>query len=268
MNKVRLNSVLDTQTTNSPSHVRLSNRSSGSDGFSNSNIRTIDKAQIVFLLSTLTEDNFERNQSENRSVSLVLSLTVLSLFNPTHLYQTTFADQLSEQHGVDTYLHFIRRLIVHSQTRLASTATQSSFDPSITLAFRLLVQETQRLTRDPFLADRLRDGIDKGDGDIFRHFDLLRFVDQIGLKPLERLVLASSFVATSTRKELANQAASIIRSEFDDAILALCQHPSFDHVDLSPRQVEKLLTILLSDTPSDNPILDASQRQALITAAA
>jgi CCR4-NOT transcription complex subunit 1 len=36
----------------------------------NANIHTIVKAQIVFLLSTLTEDNFERNQMEIRSVSL------------------------------------------------------------------------------------------------------------------------------------------------------------------------------------------------------
>ena len=35
----------------------------------NPNIHTIVKAQIVFLLSTLTEENFERNQSEIRSVS-------------------------------------------------------------------------------------------------------------------------------------------------------------------------------------------------------
>ena len=34
----------------------------------NNNIHTIVKAQIVFLLSTLTEDNFERNQAEIRSV--------------------------------------------------------------------------------------------------------------------------------------------------------------------------------------------------------
>lgn len=33
------------------------------------NIHTIVKAQIVFLLSTLTEENFERNQQEIRSVS-------------------------------------------------------------------------------------------------------------------------------------------------------------------------------------------------------
>lgn len=35
----------------------------------NANIHTIVKAQIVFLLSTLTEDNFDRNQIEIRSVS-------------------------------------------------------------------------------------------------------------------------------------------------------------------------------------------------------
>jgi hypothetical protein len=35
------------------------------------NIHTIVKAQIVFLLSTLTEENFDRNQIEIRSVRLV-----------------------------------------------------------------------------------------------------------------------------------------------------------------------------------------------------
>lgn len=34
------------------------------------NIHNIVKAQIVFLLSTLTEENFERNQLEIRSVCL------------------------------------------------------------------------------------------------------------------------------------------------------------------------------------------------------
>jgi hypothetical protein len=40
------------------------------DNSPNANIHTIVKAQIVFLLSTLTEDNFDRNQVEIRSVSL------------------------------------------------------------------------------------------------------------------------------------------------------------------------------------------------------
>ncbi|KAH9951492.1 Not1-domain-containing protein [Amylocystis lapponica] len=211
------------------------------DNPANPNIHTIVKAQIVFLLSTLTEENFDRNQMEIRS--------------------------LSEQHGIDTYLHFIRRLIVHSHGRLSSTATPSAFDTSTSLTFRLLVQETQRLARDPFLADRFRDGIDKGEGDIFRHFDLVRFADRVGLRPLERLVLASSIAAAPTREGFAAQAANIIRMDFENAVLALCQHPSFDHADLSPNQVAKLLSNLLSEPPLDAPILDATQRQALIAAA-
>jgi CCR4-NOT transcription complex subunit 1 len=156
---------------------------------------------------------------------------------------------------------------VHSQARLTSTAAPAAFDPSTSLTFRLLVQETQRLARDPFLADRFRDGIDKGEGDIFRNFDLARFADRVGLRPLERLVLAASIVAAPTRKELLSQAQGIIRSEWENAVLSLCQHPSFDHADLSPNQIAKLLTNLLSDPPPDAPVLNALQRQELLRAA-
>jgi CCR4-NOT transcription complex subunit 1 len=142
-----------------------------------------------------------------------------------------------------------------------------NYDAAPSLTFRLLVQETQRLARDPFLADRFRDAIDKGETDIFRHFDLVRFTDRIGLRPLERLVLASSIVATGTRKELATMATNIIRADFENAVLSLYQHPSFDHADLSPSQVAKLLSNLLSDPPADVPILDVPQCLALIVAA-
>jgi len=140
-------------------------------------------------------------------------------------------------------------------------------DTSTSLTFRLLVQETQRLARDPFLADRFRDGLNRGEGDVFRHFDLVRFADRIGLRPLERLVLASSIVFAPTRKELVQQAATIIRVDFENAVLSLCQHPSFNHADLSPSQVAKLLSNLLIGPTLDSPTLDATQRQALIAAA-
>lgn len=129
------------------------------------------------------------------------------------------------------------------------------------------MQEIQRLARDPFSADRFRDSVDKGEGDVFRNFDLARFSDRVGLRPLERLVLASSIVSASTRKELASQATNVIRSEFDNATLALSHNPSFDHADLSLGQVTKLMSNLLSDPTSESPILDSTQRQALIAAA-
>ncbi|THH04818.1 hypothetical protein EW145_g5247, partial [Phellinidium pouzarii] len=167
---------------------------------SNTNVHAIVKAQIVFLLSTLTEENFEQNQLQIRSllfrtscrlliINLCADFTVLYYFFfvlETHAIVIVMS-QLSEQHGLNTYLHFIRRLIVHSQARLTSTAAPTAFDTSTSLTFRLLVQETQRLARDPFLADRFREGVDRGDGEIFRAFDLVRFADRVGLRPLERL---------------------------------------------------------------------------------
>lgn len=129
-----------------------------------------------------------------------------------------------------------------------------------------MVQETQRLARDPFLADRFRDGIDKGEGDVFRQFDLARFVDRINLRPLERLVLASSITSSATRRELATQAANVIRNEFENAIVALCHNPSFEHADLSPNQIAKLLSNLLSNISPESPVLDTSQVKTLVTA--
>lgn len=179
---------------------------------------------------------------------------------------STAARQLSETHGIETYLHFIRRLIVASQQRLAPSA--SPYDNNSALTFRLLVQEVQRLARDPFLADRFRDGIDRADGEIFRHFDLLRFMDRVGLRPLEKLIIASSIVSTNnTRKELAAQANQIIRLEWTNAVLSLCTRPSFDHADLTPSQVAKLLSNLLSDPPADMPVLDTQQRHEILVAA-
>ncbi|KAH9483822.1 CCR4-NOT transcription complex subunit 1 [Psilocybe cubensis] len=175
--------------------------------------------------------------------------------------------RLSEQHGIDTYLHFIRRLIVHTQPRLLLIPPASAFESSINLTFRLLVQETQRLARDPFLADRFRDAVGGGEGDVFRHFDFARFVDRIGLRPLERVVLAASIIAGQTRKELATQAAVMVRTEFDNAALELAQSPPLEHANFDSEQISKLMSNLLSDIPQDAPILDANQRQTLIIAA-
>lgn len=174
--------------------------------------------------------------------------------------------QLSEQHGIDTYIHFIRRLLVHSQARLAANPPALAFDPSTSLTFRLLVQETQRLARDPFLADRFRDGVGGGEGESFRQFDFPRFVDRVGLRPLERLVLAAAIVSGQTRKELMIQAMSVIRAEFDNAVLELCQSPPLEHADFTQAQLTKLLSNLLSDGPSEAPILDSAQRQAMVVA--
>ena len=55
----------------------------------------IIQAQIVFLVSTITEDNLERNYSEIKSVSILKGFYILHISN--HF-------QLIEQHGQDNQI--------------------------------------------------------------------------------------------------------------------------------------------------------------------
>lgn len=157
--------------------------------------------------------------------------------------------------------------MIHSNGRISSNISSSGYDSSTPLTFRLLVQEMQRLARDPFLADRFRDGVDKVEGDAFRNFDFGQFVEKVGLQPLERLILASAIVAVQTKEGLHKQAVEVIHTHFDDACMALIHNPSFEHADLSPNQVAKLMANLMCDTSKGSPVLDATQREGLIATA-
>ena len=91
-------------------------------------------------------------------------------------------------------------------------------------------------------------------------------MDRVGLRPLERLVLAAAVVGGQTRKEFSNQAFDLIHAEFDNAISELSQSPPPDYADFNPNQLVKLMSNLLCDVPQDAPVLFPPQRQSLILA--
>ncbi|KAF8316883.1 hypothetical protein DL93DRAFT_723540 [Clavulina sp. PMI_390] len=71
---------------------------------SNSSLLNIVKAQVVFLLSTLTEDTYERKKAEIRD--------------------------LCDRHGAEIHVHLLRRLIAASHLRLnLDDPTTSFYDP-------------------------------------------------------------------------------------------------------------------------------------------
>lgn len=176
-----------------------------------------------------------------------------------------WATQLSDQHGPETYLHFLRRLISAAAARVISANPPPSWDTSTILTFRLLVQETQRLARDPFLADRFRDAVDRVDSEPFRQFDLTRFMDRVGISPLERVILASAMLSATTRRDLVQQAAVVIRMNFEQARPSLLAHPTFETGNLNQGQAAKLLTNILCESSLETPVLDPSQRQSLLS---
>ncbi|KAH8917964.1 Not1-domain-containing protein, partial [Atractiella rhizophila] len=152
------------------------------------NLVGIVKAQIAFLLSTLTEDNFAKKREEIM--------------------------QLIDTHGLDTLTHFLRRLLAAASPSFVSLPPATSLyppspqsagstqppTPQSSLALRLLVYEIRRVARDPMLSEHFKDAIFVGDTvagseAICRLLDLPRLLCHAALSPLETLLLCSTLIS-------------------------------------------------------------------------
>ncbi|KAI5474877.1 CCR4-NOT transcription complex subunit 1 [Pseudohyphozyma bogoriensis] len=245
----------------------------------NSSLLTIVRAQIVFLLSTLSEDNWIKNRDEIR--------------------------MLIEQHGPEPQAHFIRRLILAAATLLAPSvpgsppppANPSQPTPQPALVMRLLTSEVTRMARDPSLAERFRDAVIQGaEGpagadNVLRSFSLptlLAHSTLNDLSPLERLVFVTPFLTllyaspsgstpapTGLKRALGLDAATVLRTVLAPALdqLSLPAASAADLAELSPLPLSKILAILLSDmTVGDragegDAVLNEGDRKSIILAA-
>ncbi|KZT56511.1 Not1-domain-containing protein [Calocera cornea HHB12733] len=190
---------------------------------------TVVRAQINFVVSTLSDENFERNANEIRS--------------------------LCDQHGPEVEIHVIRSLI-----------RVCGLDPGAPLPFRLLSQEVRRLARTPSKASRFREAVERGEGDVFRVFDFSKFVNAVHLSALEKVILAVHVAYSVSRSDLAVQGRTVLANEFNAGLAQLMQTSSFDSGDLTPEESRALLSALLSESPHEIPLLDAESRARLLSA--
>ncbi|KEI41517.1 uncharacterized protein L969DRAFT_58634 [Mixia osmundae IAM 14324] len=218
----------------SPAPPGLSHGNNKDDGPPSSNsLLTIVRAQIVFLLSTLTEDQYNKHQSEITS--------------------------LVESHGVEANVYYIRRLISSSGPALAQLSSGAPAQPSqAQLTLRLLVFEIKRLVRQPALAVRFKDALQAGLQDtaaaaeVFRTLDLRGLVDRAGLTALERLILCAEVtqlivMPRSIAKDLPIAAARLLREAWSPALETLAGQQTGPMPDLNPVAISRLFSLLLSD---------------------
>lgn len=118
----------------------------------------IVRAQIVFLLTTFTEDGFDKAAAEIRAVS---ALHTMSSGDRAHT-----SAQLAASHGPEMYHHYLRRTAVVANPvlqPLLQASADPAYDPAApnpavpmngqaALAWRLLQGEAVRAARDPQLA--------------------------------------------------------------------------------------------------------------------
>ncbi|KAM0787180.1 hypothetical protein ACM66B_006427 [Microbotryomycetes sp. NB124-2] len=229
----------------------------------NASLLTIVRAQIVFLISTLSDDNFSKNRDEIRA--------------------------LVDAHGQASQQLLVRRLIAAT----ASQGPTSEATPPTHLVLRLLGIELHRLARDPLIAERLRDAVTDTTADgsetVLRDFRLSTLISNHALadvSALEQLVLAAPFAVLLSspsaqpdydlKRTIAADAMQLARRILPAALDQLSRPPSSptDVPELSPLSISRLFVLLLSDrtSPGDmhasvDLVFSASERRELVLAA-
>ncbi|CAG8494332.1 7474_t:CDS:10 [Funneliformis mosseae] len=183
---------------------------------SQTSLTTVVKAQISFLLSILSTDNYEKHVAEINSVEL--GFKNLGSFKETNSRSTTCH---LIKHGPDTYFHLLRRLLIDNQSRICNIGTRSSELLNHSLSYRLLIEKVIEAASDPAISSVFCKALNSIDhSDSFKDLDLNSFLEHVGINPVEKVGLCISLLSAN-RKEIVEQAREIIRQNFDPLVKAL-----------------------------------------------
>ncbi|WBW71015.1 CCR4-Not complex scaffold subunit 1 [Schizosaccharomyces osmophilus] len=169
-----------------------------------SKIESIVKAQILFLLSTLREDQYDTKLEQIR--------------------------QLINKNAPGVYHHFLRRLVQGNSYRIFGTGKSS--DGLAT--YKLLLDELKSLTKSWALARRFSDAISGSDSEVFEDFDIETFLNHFQFSPLERTNILIG-LTTSIKPSLSKKASALLKEDFQPLLNQLSNpnlQPYMEKVDL------------------------------------
>jgi CCR4-NOT transcription complex subunit 1 len=90
------------------------------------------------------------------------------------------------QHGMDVYPKFFRRLLQLNADYVFGNASQQSG------SYDMLVKYMQKIRLDPQEADNVAESIDTTEGEMFKNFDVSKFMEHFKLDPVAKSMLALS----------------------------------------------------------------------------
>ena len=124
---------------------------------------SISLTQLSILLSTIKENNFDTQAEKIRS--------------------------LVDEHGMDVFSTFFRRLLQSNATTIFPNAVRPQAGSDTAAQYKLLSEEMAKVARDPQQAERIAYALDTNEGELFRDFDLSTFIDHFRLNPIAKVAL-------------------------------------------------------------------------------
>ncbi len=102
---------------------------------------------------------------------------------------------------MEVFAKYFARLLTGNSPQIFSGIKRNVENPA---NYQLLVEEVQKVSQDPEQAKRIADTIETSEGDIFRDFDLVTFLNHFKLDPIAKTILVSAFTQ-SAKAELRNK---------------------------------------------------------------
>lgn len=102
---------------------------------------------------------------------------------------------------MDVFPKFFRRLVSGNASKIFPGANIKGSENAGAGSYQILVEEMQKILRDPSQAQKIAETIDEADGDVFRDFDFISFVEHFDLGPVAETALSLAFRAC-TRVDL------------------------------------------------------------------
>jgi CCR4-NOT transcription complex subunit 1 len=93
--------------------------------------------------------------------------------------------------GMELFTTYFRRLLQSNASAIfpgVPRAPSSTGDNAG--SYQLLVEEVQKILKDPQQADKMAQSLDTNEGDLFRDFDLMTFLDHFRLDSIAKVALA------------------------------------------------------------------------------
>ena len=127
--------------------------------------------QLNILLSTVRESNYDTQTEKIRN--------------------------LVDDGSMEVFTAFFRRLL---QSNASNIFTSSARPPATTDTigqYKLLVEEVNKVVRDPQQPERIAQSLDTHESDLSRDFDLSTFVDHFRLNPIAKVALVQPIRSAS-----------------------------------------------------------------------
>jgi CCR4-NOT transcription complex subunit 1 len=105
--------------------------------------------------------------------------------------------KLVHDSGMELFTTYFRRLLQSNASTIFPGSARAPAAGDGAGSYQLLLEEVQKLSREPQQADKIAQSLDTNEGDLFRDFDLAAFSDHFHLDPVAKIALLQSCRTTS-----------------------------------------------------------------------